>query len=222
MHVLICPVKLEKPGLVFDIKEGCFVQKDTRWEIQAPACSFLYPSFEDRTEDVNFVTCYTKDTDGVFTELLTEILSIEISMSPEEQTEGFQSIMEKALQNCDEKIDIITSLQESIKEKIAEASGQENIEFGEQEISDILDNIGISEENIVVFQEEYKKTFGTDTIPAENLFKAKGVEIKTPDIVIKVKPDKNIDIQSKIIDGKKCLIIDIEHNGDIEVNGINL
>ena len=44
---------------------------------------------------------------------------------------------------------------------------------------------------------------------------------KTYDVVLHVKPEKASLIKAKIIDGQKCLIIPMEDNENINVNGIN-
>lgn len=221
IHVFICPAKLEKPGLVYSNSDSMFVHKEMRWELQNPVCSMMYPSFEDRMEDTDYITCYSKDTTGAFNQLLKEVLALNIEMSPEEQMEGFQSILENVMEVSDEKIEVINQIHASVNEKIAEAASDENIELGEKEIEKILKNSGVSEEGIEVFKEEFKNTFGEQSIPVENLFSSKAIEVKTPDIVIKIKPEKKKDIQQKIVDGRKCLIINIDTD-EVEVNGINL
>jgi len=220
IHVFICPVKLEKPGLIFSKDNNSFVQKETRWELQMPTCSILYPSFEERQEDSNYITCYTKDTAGTYNQMLSSVFSINFHLSPDEQMEEFHSIMESVLEKSEEKIEVITKIQEVVKEKIAETEGTKNVVLSCEEIGNMLQNNGIPEESIRDFKENYANVFGTENIPAENLFSSKNIEVKTPDIIIKAKADKKI--QSKIIDGKKCLVIAIEQNENIEVNGINL
>lgn len=222
IHVLLCPVKLESSGLIYDMNKGCFAHKEMRRELQAPVCSVIYPSFEDRSEDNNYITCYTKDSAGAFNQLLESSFGISIELSPEEQTECFKNLLETALKNTDSKIDVIAEMQEAIKTKVAEASGEENISLGADELGNILQNIGVPPKDVVSFKEEYTNAIGDISIAAENLFVSKNLEIKSPDIVIKVKTDKKREIQSKIVDGKKCLVIEIEQGEDIEVNGVNL
>lgn len=221
IQVFICPAKLEKPGLIYNNSESMFVHKKMRWELQAPVCSMLYPSFEDRCEDPDYITCYSKDTSGAFNHLFREVLALQIDMSPEEQTEGFQSILKNVIEGAEEKIEMINQIHTSINEKIAEAAADENIELGADAIEKILEDSGVSAEGLEVFKEEFKNTFGEQSIPVENLFATKAIEVKTPDIVIKVKPEKKKDIQQKIVDGRKCLVIGIDQD-EVEVNGINL
>ena len=46
-------------------------------------------------------------------------------------------------------------------------------------------------------------------------------EIKTYDVILRVKPEKIGQIHSDTINGKKCLIIPMEDNEHAAVNGIN-
>ena len=55
---------------------------------------------------------------------------------------------------------------------------------------------------------------------ATNVANVRKFNIETPDVVIKVNPDRTDLIESRMIDGKKCLVITV--NDRIEVNGINV
>lgn len=221
IHVFICPAKLEKPGLIYSNADSMFIHKDMRWELQNPVCSMVYPSFEDRSEDPDYVTCYSKNTSGKYNYMFRKLLELQIKMSPEEQTEGFQLIMKNVLAGADEKIEVINQMHALVNEKIAESAADKNIELKADDIAEILESSGVSSEGISVFQEEFKNTFGNQSIPVHNLFDSKAIEVKTPDIVIKVKPKKKKDIQQKIVDGRKCLVIGIDLDS-VEVNGIDL
>ena len=220
IQVLICPVKLEKPGLVYDAYESFFAHKDTRWELQMPVCSILYPSFEDRAEDSGYVTCYTKKTDGSLDHLLESVLKISISMTPDEQTQIMQGILKEVIKDNDDQIDVLSSIQKDINVKIAEAEG--NPDLNSDTLKEILENNGVEEEKLALFEQEYATAFGNAAIPAKNVFASNKLEIKTPDITIKVKADKNRDIQTKMVDGKKCLVIAIEPEEEIAVNGVEI
>jgi len=45
-------------------------------------------------------------------------------------------------------------------------------------------------------------------------------EIKTPDVVIHVDPERADLVETRIIDGRKCLVIPMEDN--VELNGIRV
>lgn len=54
---------------------------------------------------------------------------------------------------------------------------------------------------------------------ASNITNTRKFEIKTPDVVIHVEPDKVELVETRIIDGRKCLVIPME---DVEINGIRV
>ena len=51
---------------------------------------------------------------------------------------------------------------------------------------------------------------------ASNITNTRKFEIKTPDVVIYVEPEKVELVETRIIDGRKCLVIPME---DVEING---
>jgi len=53
-----------------------------------------------------------------------------------------------------------------------------------------------------------------------NVINARTFEVKTPDIVIKVNPERTDLIETRTIDGRECLVIELD--GDVEVNGISV
>ena len=55
---------------------------------------------------------------------------------------------------------------------------------------------------------------------ASNITNTRRMEIKTPDVVIHVNPDRAEMVETKIVDGRKCLVIPME--GDVELNGIRV
>ena len=51
-----------------------------------------------------------------------------------------------------------------------------------------------------------------------NLAETRKFNIQTPDVVVKVNPERADLVETKIIDGKQCLVIEI--NDQVEVNGV--
>ena len=49
---------------------------------------------------------------------------------------------------------------------------------------------------------------------------ARKFEVKTPDVVIKINPDRADLVETKVIDGRKYLLIEVGSN--IQVNGVSL
>ena len=55
-------------------------------------------------------------------------------------------------------------------------------------------------------------------LPEVTLGAYTGIEVKTPDIVIKVNPERMDLVKTRIVDGRECLVIDL--GTDVVVNGI--
>ena len=51
-----------------------------------------------------------------------------------------------------------------------------------------------------------------------NVMNTRSFEVKTPDIVIKVNPERTDLIETRRIDGRECLVIELD--GGVVVNGI--
>ena len=48
----ICPVKLTKPALSYQVQEGTFCTKTADWVVAPPALGFLFPAFDDRSANI--------------------------------------------------------------------------------------------------------------------------------------------------------------------------
>ena len=46
-------------------------------------------------------------------------------------------------------------------------------------------------------------------------------DIKTYDVILRVKPEKASLIKSQVINGQKCLVIPMEENEHAAINGVN-
>ena len=55
---------------------------------------------------------------------------------------------------------------------------------------------------------------------AANIAETRKFNIETPDIVIKVNPERADLIETRVIDGRQCLVIAVDDH--IEVNGFNV
>jgi len=55
---------------------------------------------------------------------------------------------------------------------------------------------------------------------ASNVMNARRFEIKTPNIVIQVNPERTDLVETRIIDGRRCLVIGVDDS--VEVNGISV
>ena len=87
------------------------------------------------------------------------------------------------------------------------------------QVKELLKKSGAKEEVLEHFEEQYDQILGEETeFVATNLASLKALEVKTPDVIVKVDPEKLDLVQTKVIDGKSYLMIQIDD--EIEVNGV--
>ena len=53
---------------------------------------------------------------------------------------------------------------------------------------------------------------------ASNIANTRKFEVKTPDVIVQVNPARSDLVDTRIIDGRRCIVIEI--NDAVEVNGI--
>ena len=78
-----------------------------------------------------------------------------------------------------------------------------------------------SEEHMAKFSVEYDEAFGFEAdLHPKNIIDNKKFEIKTPDVSIKVAPDRSDLIETRVIGGVKYIMICADE--DVEVNGVSI
>ena len=79
----------------------------------------------------------------------------------------------------------------------------------------------VEDEKLQSFDEQYEITAGEkSSLVASNITNTKRFEIKTPDVVVHVDPERADLVETRVIDGRKCLVIPME--GEVELNGIRV
>ena len=89
------------------------------------------------------------------------------------------------------------------------------------EVKRLFEECGVEEEKLEDFDARYEATAGEDaSLMAANITNTRRMEIKTPDVVIHVDPDRAELVETRVIDGRRCLVIPMEDN--VEINGIRV
>lgn len=220
-HVLccICQVELSKPGLSYFAEEGCFRNRVRDWVVNNPSIGFLFPAFNDRSTDIHSLLYYVEKPEELRLDFAEPVLGCNIPMSSVNQRETFNSVIEQSLgEECD--FDVVKNIHEIINEKIVEAKEEpEPLSLNKEQVKQILSDSGVADDTLEKFDECYKSQAG-DTTPlqANTIVETRKFEIKSPDVIVKVKPDRTDLVGTRVIDGVPYLCILLEDN--VEVNGI--
>ena len=86
----------------------------------------------------------------------------------------------------------------------------------------LLEDSGVGKEKLGQFDRHFDESFHRDDYPllASNIANTSRFELKTPDVRVIVNPERADLVETRMIDGKKCLVIRIEDR--VEVNGIEV
>ena len=222
-HILccICPVTLSKPGLSYDEESNAFHTRICDRVVNMPDIGFLFPAFHDRSTDVHSLLYYAAKPEELRMEFVEPVLGCNLPLSAGDQKETFQTIVEETLGDaCD--YEVVKNIHEKLNEMIEEKKDEPDpVVLDRAEVKRLLEYSGVEEEKLSSFEEKYEEAAGTDTcFVASNVANTRQFEIKTPDVVVKVSPDRMDLVETKVINGRKCLVISLYNS--VEVNGITV
>lgn len=215
----ICPVELSKPGLSYNAEENTFQNRVRDWVVGLPYTGFLFPAFNDRSTDIHSALYYSKDGEELRDGFVSELLGCALPLSAGGQKATFQTIVEEVLgEKCD--LETVKNIHEKLTEmKEATKEEPEPLVLAKNEVKAILADSGAPNDKLEHFDEQFVETAGeTAALLAANVMSTKTFEVKTPDVVIKVKPERTDLVETRQIDGLPCLVIRLD--GDVTVNGI--
>lgn len=217
----ICPVELSKPGLSYNSESNIFQNRIQDWIVGSPINGFLFPAFNDRSADIHSLLYYSKDPEELHYDFVNQIFGCELPLSAGGQRKTFQALIESTLGD-DCEYEIVRNIHDKLNEKIEENKDiPEPLVLDKTEVKSLLADSGANQEKLKDFDRYYEELTGENgTLLATNIVSNKVFEVKTPDIIVKVNPEYANMVETKIIDGRKCLVIQISDH--VEVNGISV
>ena len=218
----ICHVNLSKPGLGYDEEDNNFHDKKQNHMVDVPDVGFLFPAFNKRSADEDMTVFYTKDVSEFEDGLIDCLLDCVAPLPAKQQKETFTSLVNEALGE-EADLEIVKNIHENL-EQIIEEKKQESpapVMLDKTEMKDLLEKSGVKEEKLENFEEHFEMAAGEHgKLVASNVSSGKKFEVKTPDVVIKINSDKTDIVSTQVIDGRQCLVIQIDER--LEVNGISV
>ena len=217
----ICPVSLSKAGLSYNAEDNRIQDRIRDWIVDVPAKGFLFPAFNDRSTDLHSVLYYTKKSEDLQPEMIDQLLGAKMPMSADTQKETFQMIIEDTLGE-DGDYETVRNIHETLNELIEEHKEEpEPLSLDKTEVKKIFEKSGVDAEKMEHFDQNFETNAGEKAcLLATNIAETRKFNIETPDVIIKVNPERADLVETRIIDGRQCLVIPVDDH--IEVNGINV
>ena len=219
----ICPVKQTKANLHYVPEEKLFHDGAMNHMVSAPALGFLFPAFDNRSTNLYNALYYTHDTKAGQDELVEAVFNAPIAKPAAEQKKSFEALLTTSL--ADEcSLDVVQTVHDELCQRIAmhkEAKIPDPLMISKADVKEVLNSCGVSEKSLSKFSVDYDEAFGFEAeLHPKNIIDDKHFELKTPDVVIKVAPDRSDLIETRVIGGVKYILIPADET--VEVNGVNI
>lgn len=219
----VCPVNLAKAGLSYDAESNRFSTRNRDWLVDMPLTGFLFPAFQDRSTDLHSMLYYSKKPEELQGSFVDNMFGCRVPLSAGGQKETFNSLIEETLEDeC--TFEVVKNLHEKLHEFVEEKKDEpEPVTLAKMEVTRLLEASGVKLEKLGELEERFddESARGTEiSFMASNVINARKFEIKTPDIVIQVNPERADLVETRMIDGRQCLVIGVDDR--VEVNGISV
>ncbi len=219
----VCPVKQTKAMLHYVPEEKLFHDGAMNHMVSAPQLGFLFPAFDNRSTNIYNALFYTKNIKEGHDAFIESVFNTPVPKPAYEQKKSFEALLTTSLgEEC--SMEVVQEVHDELCQRIAmhkEAKVADPLLISKEEVKSVLNQCGVSENHVAKFSVDYDEVFGFEAeLHPKNIIDNKRFEIKTPDVIIKVAPDRSDLIETRIIGGVKYIMICADEN--VEVNGVNI
>lgn len=219
----VCPVKQTKPGLRYLAEEKVFHDSGIAQVVAAPELGFLFPAFDDRSANIYNALLYTHSTKNSAQTFVDALFCVEAPKPAAEQKKSFEALLNTSLSDeC--SYDVVQTVHDHVRQCIdmhKESKEPQPLLVSKKQIETALKSGGASDASLAKFSVEYDSVFGFEAqLHPKNIIDNRHFEIKTPDVSIKVNPERSDLIETRVIGGVKYILICADEN--VEVNGVNI
>ena len=182
----------------------------------------MFPQFEGKGANIHAAMFYTKDASADNSLLTDSLFHSEMPMPATAQKHTFHSILSDSLEEeC--SYDVVSEVRGKICNIIAEnkeiKDDDDHIAVSKNIVKNVLRDCGVSEEKVESFGAKFDEEFGVGKdIHPENIVNVNQFAVKTPDVQIRVNPERGDLVDVRVIDGVKYVLVRAEDG--VEVNGV--
>lgn len=219
----VCTVKQTKPTLHYVPEEKSFHDGGITNVVAAPELGFLFPAFDDRATNIYNALYYTHSPKDSHEDFVTAIFNAPVPKPAQEQKQSFQALLTTSLEE-DCSLEVVQAVHDELRQRLElhkESKIPEPLLVGKDDVKDALASCGVDEKKLAKFSVDYDSAFGFEAVlHPKNIIDEKRMEIKTPDVSIKVAADRSDLIETRVIGGVKYILICADEN--VEVNGVSI
>lgn len=219
----ICPVKQTKANLHYVPEEKQFHDGNMVNVVSAPELGFLFPAFDNRATNIYNALYYNKNVKENHEAFADSVFRTPIPKPAYEQKQSFEALLTRSLEDeC--SLEVVQNVHDQLCQQIQihkESKIPEALMVNKEQVKATLAECGVSEGHLAKFSIDYDEAFGFEAqLHPKNIIDNKKIELQTPDVIIKVAPDRSDLIETRVIDGIKYILINAEE--DVTVNGVSI
>ena len=155
--------------------------------------------------------------------VVTALFGTPLPMPANTQKEAFGGILSSSLEEeC--SYDVVQTVHDKLLARVEAQKEQKDEPFvavTKSDLKNTLTDLGVSEAKVETFEKQFDESFGEHTeICPRNLLTGSGLELCTDDVKVRVDAAHSDLVETRLLDGKPCIIIHAE--GNLTVNGISV
>jgi len=213
-----------KKELLFD-----YVQKEFKYNfvvdpvinLKAPISGFLFPCFTDNAADVNHVLYSAGKANEPSYHFMEEVLNAEEIMTAHEDKIVFEEIVKKVTGD-QINTSTLSNVYEEIHHVMEENEEEEDApRLDYRDVEKVLKSSGVEDVDTEKVEEAFKTVIDDEKyeFKANNIipkYNSKSIKIKTKIADISVSPQDLRYVRQVELNGKLCLMLEVEENAEIE------
>lgn len=218
----IAPLKLAKPALTYAVTASEFHNRAADWLVGNAELGFLFPAFDDRATNLYGALYYARNLAENYEGFVQTVLGAQAPMAVADQKENFQSILAETLEE-DCSMETLTAVRGQLCAMIQEhkeSKEPQPLTVDKSTVQGVLASCGVSEAHVEAFGQQYEEIFGDAELSPRNVVDVKHLEVKTPNVIIKVDPERSELVETRVISGVKYIMIRADEG--VELNGVNI
>lgn len=218
----ICPVELRADGLVYNEDDNAIEKKNVYDRIvsEVPTDGFLYPTFTERSPDVNHVLYSAHKATELNTSIIEDVLGCKFTHTAQEQKALFLNLMQDIVSD-ELSYSVITDVNDRLRNLADEHKNEsELMMLDDINLRDVLLDSSVSQEKSYSMQSAYKDATCDKPIALSNLVETK-TTISTDGVTVSIGKGATDKVRTQCINGRRYLLIDID-GPSLDINNLTV
>ncbi|WP_405103602.1 DUF4317 domain-containing protein [Oceanobacillus sp. FSL H7-0719] len=212
-----------KKELLFDYVEKEFKYNfvvDPIIDLNSPLSGFLFPCFSEGAADVNHILYSAGKSKELDFSFIEDVLNAEEIMTAEEDKIVFEEIV-KDVAGEQLSTETLANVYEEIQRVIEETDPEDTPKLDYRDVETVLKSSGVEDVETEKVEAAFKKVIDDEhfELKANNVmpkYNSKSIKVQTKVADLKLSPQELRYVRQMRINGKLCLVIELEENTVIE------